>query len=429
MVIHRSYKTELSPNKAQITALSQHCGAARFVYNWGLSQKIEQRNSGDKILKATKLDKELRSVIDEKYPWLRKIGSHTRQAALADVDKAFNNYFERLRNGKSGKGAGFPSFKKRKQNKGSYRCYLVTVETDAIRLPRIGRVRLKESNYLPCGCYGKEQDAKRIISATITESAGRWFVSIQVDEQLEEVRKSNKPVVGVDLGIKTLATCSDGHSFHSQCSLKMQQRKLRRLQRSLSRKSKGSANFKKSSKRLGKFYKHIANARNHNLHHISSYLTKTKSVVVIEDLNVKGMRRNHHLAQALDNCAFNELRRQLTYKGKWYGCDVQVVSRWFPSSKTCSSCGVVKEDLKLSDRQFKCADCGFICDRDLNAAHNLKNVAVSHTDTQNACGGESSGESAMSRETFSYEAGSEQSVVSMSVSHPLSTRVVAARIV
>jgi putative transposase len=279
---------------------------------------------------------------------------------------------------------GYPQRKTRKHGLGSFRLTgSIVVFADAIQLPRLGRLRLKERGYLPTS-------GVRILSATIREQAGHWYVSVLV-EQDQEVPTNTGPVVGVDLGVKTLATLSDGTSEPNPRHLRSALKKLKRLQRAISRKQKGSRNRRKAAQRLGKLHRTVANQRTNTLHQFTSRLAKAKAVVVIEDLHVSGMLKNHHLAQAIGDVGFGEFRRQLTYKAAWYGCQVLVASRWEPSSKTCSGCGWVDEDLTLADRAFRCEQCGLVLDRDLNAAINLAKLAGSSSERQNACGEESAG--------------------------------------
>ena len=255
----------------------------------------------------------------------------------------------------------------------------------ALQLPRLGRLRLKERAYLPLSGI-------KVLSATVTEQAGHGYVSIQVEyvsiqvEQEQTVPVNNGPTVGVDLGVKTLATLSDGTVMPNHRHLKRRLKKLKRLQRAVSRRKKGSQNRKKAVRTLGKEYRKVGNQRANTVHQFTSRLAKTKSVVVIEDLNVSGMLKNHHLAQAISDVGFAEFRRQLLYKAAWYGCRVIVASRWEPSSKTCSDCGWVDVALTLADRAFRCESCGLIMDRDLNAAVNLGKLAGSSPESQNACG-------------------------------------------
>jgi IS605 OrfB family transposase len=311
------------------------------------------------------------------------------QEALRNLDNAFAHFFRRCtlkRQGKFKGKLGYPQRKTKKQGLGSFRLTgAIAVFPAAIQLPRLGRLRLKERGYLPTACV-------QLLSATVSEQAGHWYVSMLV-EQEQDTSVNAGPVVGVDLGIKRLATLSDGTEEPNPRHLKLHLRKIKRFQRAVSRKVKGSQNRKKAARRLGAQYRHVANQRANTLHQFTSRLAKTKSVVVIEDLNVSGMLKNHHLAQAIGDVGFGEFRRQLIYKAACYGCRVVVASRWEPSSKTCSGCGWVDEDLTLADRVFRCENpgCGLVMDRDLNAAINLSKLAGSSSESRNACGEDSAG--------------------------------------
>jgi putative transposase len=309
------------------------------------------------------------------------------QEALRNLDNAFAHFFRRAKLKQQGqcKGkVGFPTFKTKKRGLGSFRLTgSIVVFTNAVQLPRLGRLRLKERGYLPT-------DAK-ILSATVSEHARRWYVSLLVEEE-RAVPANRGPVVGVDLGIKKLATLSDGTEEPNPRHLKQRLRKIKRCQRAVSRKVKGSQNRRKAARRLAAQHRRVANQRANTLHQLTSRLAKTKSVVVIEDLNVAGMLKNHHLAQAIGDVGFGDFRRQLAYKAAWYGCQVLVASRWEPSSKTCSGCGWVDDDLSLADRTFRCERCGQVLDRDLNAAINLAKLADSSPDSQNARGEDGSGQ-------------------------------------
>jgi putative transposase len=302
------------------------------------------------------------------------------------LDNAFAHFFRRATLKQQGKlkgKVGYPQRKTRKRGLGSFRLTgTIVVFPDAIQLPRLGRLRLKERGYLPT-------DAK-ILSATVREQAGHWSVSVLV-EQEHVVPVNRGPVVGVDLGIKKLATISDGEEQPNPRHLKQQLRQIKRCQRAVWRKCKGSRNRKKTVCKLARLHRRVANQRAHTLHQLTSRLAKTKSVVVIEDLNVSGMLKNHRLAQAISDVGFYEFRRQLSYKAAWYGCQVLIASRWEPTSKTCSGCGWMDGDLTLVDRTFRCRRCGLVLDRDLNAATNLAHLAGSSPDSQNACGEESTG--------------------------------------
>jgi putative transposase len=269
------------------------------------------------------------------------------QEALRNLDSAFAHFFRRAQlkaQGKHQGKVGYPMFKSKKRGLGSFRLTgSIVVFPCAIQLPRLGTLHLKERGYLPTHA--------KILSATVSEHAGHWCVSVLV-EQEQQVPANSGPVVGVDLGIKTLATCSDGTVFPNPKPLKRRIKTIKRLQRAVSRKQKGSQNRKKAARKLGKQHRKVAHQRANTLHQITTRLTKTKSVVVIEDLHVVGMLKNHRLAQAIADVGFAEFRRQLVYKAAWYGCRVVVAGQWESSSKTCSGCGWVDADLPSATASF-----------------------------------------------------------------------------
>src|SRR5579885_2732286 len=386
MLVTRGYKTELDLNQEQITACKQHAGAARFAYNWGLRTRQERYKATGKSPSAIDLHRELNALKKSDLPWMYDVSKCAPQEALRNLDNALR-HFCRCQLKKEGKlkgKVGYPQFKSKKQGLGSFRLTgSIVIFPTAIQLPRLGRLRLKEKNYLPT------KDVK-MLSATVTEQAGHWYVSVQVQQE-QAVPANTGPVVGVDLGVQALATFSDGTVVPNPKPLKSQLRKIKRFHRAVSRKVKGSKNRKKAARRLGRLYRKVANQRQNTLHQLTTMLAKTKQVIVIENLNVSGMLKNHHLAQAIADGGFFEFKRQLLYKARWYGSRVILADRWEPSSKTCSGCGWVKEDLTLADRTFHCQQCGLVRDRDLNAAINLARLAGSSPDTVNACGGASAG--------------------------------------
>ncbi len=244
-----------------------------------------------------------------------------------------------------------------------------------IQLPRLGKLRLKESGYLPVGA--------KVAQATISERAGRWYVSVQLEQEVGEMPAGHDAPIGIDLGMKALATCSDGTSYPNPKVLRTCLKQLRRASKRVSRAKKGSKNRAKARRKLARVHAKIANLRRDTLQKTTTAIvtkatspTGRVSCVVIEDLNISGMLKNRRLSRAIADVGLYEFRRELTYKLEAAGIPLKVVSRWFPSSKTCSCCGWVNEDLKLSDRTFVCKECGLVLDRDVNAARNLAQAAM-----------------------------------------------------
>src|SRR5215469_5791145 len=386
MAVQRAYQTEMDLTDRQVTACKQHAGAARWAVNWGLRVKQERYQATKKCPNAIALHRELNALKKTAVPWMYDVSKCAPQEALWNLDAAFTNFFRRCALKKQGKWhgtLGYPQFKTKKKGLGSFRLTgRIVVSERAIVLPRLGRLRLKERGYLPTGSV-------TILSATVSEQAGHWYVSVQV-EQEQAVPENTGPVVGIDLGIKTLATLSDGEVIPTPRHLKRRLKKLKRLQRMVSRRKKGGKNRKKAVRRLARLHRQIKNQRHNTLHQVTTRLAKIKSTLVIEDLYVSGMLKNHHLAQAIGDVGFYEFKRQLA---SWYGARVILADRWEPSSKRCSGCGWLDEDLTLSDRTFRCEQCGLVLDRDLNAAINLEKLAGSLSDSRNACGAESAGSS------------------------------------
>jgi len=372
MIVLRGYKTELDLNNVQKTACAKHAGAARFSYNWGLSRKLAAYQAGEKTPTAIDLHRELNALKKTEFAWMYAVSKCAPQEALRNLDQAFAHFFRRVKEKQAGKKVkvGFPKYKSKKNGLGSFRLAgAIHIFEDAIQLPRLGRLRLKERGYLPVS-------GVHLLSATVSERAGRWFVAVQVELEIPVPQAAGKPAVGVDLGIVRLGTVSDGTEIENPRALKHALSKIKRLQRTVSRRQKGSANRRQAVARLAKAHLRVANIRKDTLHQATSLLAKTKSAVVLEDLNVSGMLRNHRLAQAIADVGMYEFRRQLTYKGKWYGCQVLPADRYYPSTKRCSHCGNVKPEMDLGQRSYACEVCGSVMDRDLNAAVNLEQWLV-----------------------------------------------------
>jgi putative transposase len=354
---HKSFKTELNPNNKQITLFKQYAGTARFVYNWALDLLQKDYESEKKIKpSAMTLHKILIGKKKDEFKWMREISKWCPQNSLRNLEVAYNNFFKKKNK--------FPKFKKKGQKDFFTLDNPISVKNNKIKLPKIGWVPLKEKDYIP---EGKPK------SVTISCKVNKWFISVYYEVEFKK-QDYIEDVIGVDLGVKSLAITSDGEFFSPSKKLKHKEKSLKRLQRKLSRQKKGSKSRDKTKNKIAKKHFKISNHRKDILHKATSYLVKTKlsKTIVIEDLNVSGMIKNHKLAKAISNIGFYEFRRQLEYKCSWYGKELIIADRFYPSSKLCSFCGCKKEDLKLADRIYSCNNCKGLIDRDLNAAINLK---------------------------------------------------------
>jgi putative transposase len=353
-------KTELKLNNHQKTQLAKHCGVARHAWNWGLAltKNILDHNKANpqdriKFPTAVDLHKWLVAMVKPECPWYYEVSKCAPQYALRQLAEAWKPAFKKVKKP--------PRFKKKGRSDSFTVDGSLAVEHFRVKVPVVGWLKTYER--LPV-----EQKPK---SFTISRTADRWFVSWKIE--IEPTNESKAvAVVGVDLGIKVLATLSTGEVFEGAKSYKRFEQKLSRLQWLNRRQERGSANWKKAQRTIARLHQTIANIRQDTLHKLTSYLAKNHSRVGIEDLNVSGMLANHKLAKAIADMGFFEFRRQLAYKCELYGSELVVVDRWFPSSKTCSNCGTKKETLSLSERVFECDHCGFKCDRDLNASINLE---------------------------------------------------------
>jgi putative transposase len=352
------FKTELKLNKTQRTALIKHCGVARHAWNWGLSltkQILDHNkvNPDSKIKFPTAIDlhKWLVALVKSENEWYYECSKSTPQQALMALREAWKDCFSKKK--------GVPKFKKK--GKRDYFTLEGTVKilgNNKIQVPVIGILKTYEQ--LP-------QVLTK--SATISRQADRWFISFRFEVGSQDSEHTD--VVGVDLGVKSLATLSTGEVILGAKSYKKYAAKLSRMQWLNRHKVIGSSNWKKAQLQIARLHRKIANIRSCTLHKLTTLLAKNHGTVVIENLNVSGMMANRKLAKSLSDMGFFEFRRQLTYKCELYGSKLVVVDRWFPSSKTCSNCGIKKETLGLDERVFECSHCGFVLDRDLNAAINL----------------------------------------------------------
>ena len=385
-------KVALDPTPSQKRRLLSHAGAARFAYNAGLARVKAALDAGEvldwsffALVNWWNSCKDELAVGGDGEPWWQENSKEAYSRALESLAKALSNWSKSRRGDRKGRKVGFPKFKVKGRSVPRFAYTtggfgLVKGDPKALKLPRIGRVRCMENVAVRVG------DAK-VKRMTISQRAGRWYASLTVEREDKPVKRAPKGgAVGVDLGVKNLATLSDGTVVENPRYLKKSERKLKRAQQALSRKTKGSNGRAKAKATVARIHTRVANQRLDAIHKLTAWLAKEHSEISIEDLHVAGMVKNRHLAKAVSDAAFGEFRRQLEYKTARTGARLHVVDRWYGSSKTCSGCGSVKAKLSLSERTYRCESCGLVLDRDLNAAINIC-VAGSAPETLNAHGG------------------------------------------
>jgi putative transposase len=387
MHVIQAFRYELDPNATQRLLLAKHAGCARFAWNWGLQRRIEQfeQNEGDaRFTNAFRQHKALNRLKPTEFPWMYEVSKCAPQQALRDLERAFKNFRQGRREGRR---VGFPKFKK-KGRRDSFRLTgTIHVKHNKVQLPRLGEMRTKEST---------EKFQGRILSAVVSRQADRWFASLNVEVERPDPAPIKGEIVGVDVGLNCFFALSNGDKKSAPKPLATNLKKLRRLSRQHSRKRKGSQNRKKSALKLARLHARIGNIRRDHLHKCSTELAKTKLVIVVEDLHVKGMLRNEKLARQISDVGWGEFRRMLEYKTVWYGSHLVVAPRFLPSSKMCSVCRHKLPELPLAVRDWDCPQCQTHHDRDVNAAQNLKDWYLSTVSSTgiDACGDSSTGAAA-----------------------------------
>ncbi len=379
----RAYKIEINPTAEQKSKIHQTIGVSRFIYNFYIAHNKEIYDREGKFVSGMDFSKWLNNEYipnNKDMKWIKEVSSKATKQAIMNGDKAFRDFFKKAK--------GFPRFKKKKNQ--DVKAYFPknnktdwTIERHRVKIPTLGWIRLKEFGYIPVNSIVK--------SGTVSQKADRYYVSILVEENDKKVYKSTNEGVGIDLGVKEFVVCSDGIKFkniNKTSTVKKIEKKLKREQRKLSRKyeslkirnkniKEGRAtrqNIQKQVVKVQKLHQRLTNIRTDYINKIVSSIIKQKpSYITIEDLNVKGMMKNKHLSKAIASQKFFKFKTKLTVKCKENHIELRIVDRFYPSSKTCSNCGEIKQDLKLSDRIYKC-DCGLTIDRDLNSSINLKNA-------------------------------------------------------
>jgi putative transposase len=373
----RSHVIKLDPTCKQEAFFRRCVGTSRFAFNWALEQWRTRFAAGEKP-SEWQLRVDLNSVKGTAFPWMLEVPKTVVQQAIKNLGTAYQNFFASLKGKRKGPKMAPPNFKSKHKSKQSARLDngpgTFSFDGKRVKLPKIGWVKTYEALRFE----GKP------LSATVSFVGGRWWLSVQVELPDVPKAESNKPAVGIDLGLKTALVLSDGRTFEAPKPLRASIERLKRLGRLVSRKVKGSQNRKKAAQRLGRQHWKVAQIRKDWQHKTTTAITKRYGLVGLEDLNVRGMMANHCLARAISDIGWAEIRRQLEYKAE----KVVVINRWLPTSKVCSACGCVKDDLALSERVFRCDHCGTEIDRDLNAAINIRTASCAET---NACGDGSSG--------------------------------------
>lgn len=364
----RAYKYRIYPTEEQKVLFAKTFGCCRFVYNWALNLKITACKERKETLGNVYLTNLMKSELKAEHEWLSEVNSQSLQSALRNLDTACTNFF---RNTKT---VGFPRFKLRKDRQ-SFLCpQHCRVDSEK------GTITIPKAKDIPAVLHRKFKGTVKTVTVSMTPS-GKYFASVLVDTAIQELLTTpveNDTALGIDLGIKSLAICSDGRTFGNPKNLQRSLDRLKLFQKRLSRKQKGSANRNKARIKVARLQEHIADSRKDNLYKITRSLTHDSQVrtICMEDLNVKGMQRNHHLAQAVGDASFGMFLTLLEYKCKWYGVNLIKIDRFAPSSKTCGKCGCLYKGLKLSERSWTCPECGTHHDRDLNAACNIKEFGL-----------------------------------------------------
>jgi len=383
---HLAYRFELDPNDRQATTLARACGLARKVFNWGLAERQHQyeteikpaRERGEKIRSLSHFDqcKAWVAARAQVAPWASDFSAHIAEYALLDVDLAYRKFFSGL---KAGRRVGFPRFKKYSEANSFRVRGIIKIEGNAVILPRLGALKLKGN---PCRVTGI------IKTATVSRRAGKWFVSLLVSQDFLSPTPSDKPTVGIDAGLKTSLTLSDGTVIQAPRPLLRSLHKLRGANKALARSQRNSAGRAKAKVHLARVHLRVANQRANWSHGVSDRLTKDYGQIVVENLAVQNLQHHkRHNGRSWADLGIAELYRQLEYKSAWRGVGFRQADRFYPSSQLCSGCGA-RQPMPLHLRVYDCPACGLSLDRDLNAALNLKSLAGMPSESLNARGGD-----------------------------------------
>ena len=353
-----SHKIRIYPNKEQEVFLKKSCGVARFAYNWGLAEWQNQYKNGEKP-NYLKLKKQFNGIKRADFPFTCEVSKCCTETAFANLGKAYKNFFT--------KRTKYPKFKK----KGMHNSFGLDnlkfhIEGNHIKLTKMKPMRMAE----------EFRFEGKIMSGTVFRVADKWYISIAVDVQKDMTLPKTGKYVGVDLGVKDIAITSDGYKFANPRWINKSEKKLKRLNRELARRQRASKRRERTRLLLARQFDRVANQRKDWLHKITTFLVRNYDVISLEDLNVRGMVKNHNLAKAITNVALGEFNRQIEYKAQMYRKQIYRADRFFPSSKTCSVCGCIQDKMPLNVREWTCPECRAHHDRDINAATNLLRQAM-----------------------------------------------------
>lgn len=374
MIIVKAYKTKLRPTPEQVSIFAECGNVARYVYNWALADRKNAYEQRSELVNHYEQKRRFNAIKTEACPWVTAVPYVVTESAFANLDVAYRNFFRRVRTG--GEKPGFPRFKRKDEPRRFTLRGSITVESDRVKLPKIGWITLAEVDYLPVNPH-------KLLSATVSERGKDWYISIQVEMDVEVPERPEGDPIGVDFGYGYLATTSDGKKFENPAILEKNKKKLTKLQRKLARQKKGSKNREKTKQKIATLHAKIADTRAHHVHNTSREIVDNKAAILaVQKLAVSDMMQDKSReskyakrAKKLADAATAELRRQIEYKQTWAGGEIRVGETSDASNRRCSSCGHINDSVPINKESFVCSECGTLQDRRINGAKNALHYA------------------------------------------------------